>query len=172
MEEERLEKERVDQELFEQAVLQEKKYKKDVDKEISSSSSVKRRGLFGEDEGLATEPKWLGVTGVTQSTSREAELGTGKWDAQGRDVHKLFAAIPDAPIREIDIDIKEGRGWGGLLMSIMIVFLGGLTYFAYSMLQGDSKSEEVVVKYQQKEIPIVQTEKSLLVERFQKGLFY
>ena len=38
------------------------------------------------------------------------------------------------------------------------------------MLQGDSKSEEVVVKYQQKEIPIVQTEKfSKLVETIPEG---
>ena len=32
--------------------------------------------------------------------SREAELGTGKWDAQGRDVHKLFEAIPDSPFEK------------------------------------------------------------------------
>ena len=91
-----------------------------------------------------------------------------QWDAQGRDVHKLVEAISGTPIREINIDISEGRGWGGFLVSIMILLLGGFTYFAYDMFTNSTGSVQEVA-YQQREIPIVQSDKVIEVETVPEG---
>ncbi len=45
-----------------------------------------------------------GVIGVTGDSSREAELGQGKWLEQGRTQQELAAQMPDTPTREMDLE--------------------------------------------------------------------
>ena len=90
----------------------------------------------------------MGVSGVTENTSRESELGTGKWDAQGRDMQSLVAAMPSTEVRDIEI-IEQGRGWAIVAVALVLSVLGGLVWMAISPLQ---EEESTLVKVK-KEIP-------------------
>ena len=53
---------------------------------------------------LANEqPLWSGVKGVTNSSSRETELGDGKWNEPARSPEEIRQAFPSTPTRNLQI---------------------------------------------------------------------
>ena len=64
-----------------------------------------------------------GSIGVTNDTSREAELGAGKWTETGaRSFEELAKSLPNTPIRELTIE-GGGPPWGRILFVAALVFL-------------------------------------------------
>jgi len=64
-----------------------------------------------------------GAVGVSGDTSREAELGAGKWtETGGRSFEELAKSLPDTPVREMSIE-GAGLPWGRILFLAALVFL-------------------------------------------------
>ncbi|MBM74044.1 MAG: hypothetical protein CMK59_01480 [Proteobacteria bacterium] len=124
---------------------------KDQSVAVPTNVSMKPQSFFGDSMELS-EPKWMGVSGVTEDTSREAELGTGKWDAQGRDMQSLVAAMPTSEVRDIEI-IEQGRGWAAFAVVFILVVISGMVWFGLD----SSTSDKPSLVEQSQERPKVQT---------------
>jgi hypothetical protein len=49
------------------------------------------------------QPLWSGVKGVTNSSSRETELGVGKWTEPARSPEEIRQAFPSTPTRNMQL---------------------------------------------------------------------
>jgi hypothetical protein len=83
--------------------------------------------------------KLPGGVGVTNDTSREAELGVGKWaEAGGRSFEELARSLPNTPIRELTIE-GGGLPWGLILFVASLVFMGSAWWVTRDSPQADSQ---------------------------------
>lgn len=81
-------------------------------------------------DGASPDADWMqsGSVGVTEDTSREQELGQGKWAGiQGRSAEEIRAQLPEGAAREMDIgDSPPPYGKIALVLgtAIVVAFLG------------------------------------------------
>jgi len=81
-------------------------------------------------------PKWSGIKGVTGDSSREHELGAGKWTDAGeaRSLDELRSEMDSSPVRELELE-PPGLRWE-LITIVAIVILGLVA--AWVFLPGDT----------------------------------
>lgn len=73
------------------------------------------------DRSLGDLPKWAQARGVTFDESREAELGDGKWTEAARSLDEVREALPDTPVRELDLGHEPTFPWGWIAIGTIAV---------------------------------------------------
>lgn len=85
-----------------------------------------------DDDGDGA-PLWNSAGGVTGSSSREDELGSGKWQEDARSLDDVRKIMDTSPVREMEaIDDSPARGaWPALAAAAFIVFMLVLAWVVF-----------------------------------------
>ena len=86
----------------------------------------------------ADAPRWSGAKGVTGDSSREAELGGGKWKTaeDPRSLDEMRKTMDSAPVREMDVE-PAGPRWE-LLGVVAIVVLLLVAWWVFQPFSDDA----------------------------------
>ena len=79
----------------------------------------------------ANAPRWAGVRGVTGDASRDAELGSGKWEETARPLDELRKEMGAEPVRPME-EIDPSRGNWPMLVVAVVALIALIALWVYT----------------------------------------